>query len=89
VRVLASAFDEVSTSRFLTKLERVKPIAKSKKSVLLVANRQRHRQRAAQRLLDYFADSGLTPVASLTDRALYLELDGEGRRLFDIKPCRR
>ena len=52
VPVLASVFDEQSTTRFLAKLERIKPIAKGKKGVLLVANRQRLRQRAAQRLLD-------------------------------------
>jgi len=88
VPVLASVFDEQSTKRFLAKLERIKPIAKGKKGVLLVANRQRLRQRAAQRLLDGLAEMGLAPIASLADRALYAELAAGGLGLFDIAPSR-
>jgi chromosome partitioning protein len=88
VPVLASVFDAASTTRFLAKLERIKPIAKGKKSVLLVANRQRHRQRAAQRLLDHLAEAGLDPVASLSDRALYADLASDGLGLFDVTPSR-
>lgn len=84
VPVLASIFDERSTRRFLRKLEGVKPIAKGKKSVLLVANRQRPRQKAAQRLLEHLAAAGLEPAAHLTDRALYGELAASGLGLFDI-----
>lgn len=88
VPVLASVFDESSTTRFLAKLERIKPIAKGKKGVLLVANRQRARQRSAQRLLDGLAEMGLAPIASLADRALYAELAASGLGLFDIAPSR-
>lgn len=55
---------------------------------MLVANRQRLRQRAAQRLLDGLAEMGLTPTASLADRALYGELAVSGLGLFDIAPSR-
>lgn len=88
VPVLASVFDERSTARFLAKLETIKPIAKGKKSVLVVANRQRPRQRAAQRLLDALAEMGLEPVARLNDRALYTELAETGLGLFDVAPSR-
>ncbi len=88
VPVLASVFDERSTAGFLAKLERIKPIAKGRKAVLLVANRQRSRQRAAQRLLDALAGIGQEPAAQLADRAVYAELAAEGLGLFDVAPSR-
>ena len=88
VPVLASVFDERSTAQFLGKLETIKPIAKGKKAVLVVANRQRARQRAALRLLDALAEMGLEPTAQLADRAVYTELAAEGLGLFDVTPSR-
>ena len=88
VPVLASVFDERSTARFLAKLDTIKPIARGKKAVLVVANRQRPRQRASQRLLDALAEAGFAPAAQLTDRALYTELAADGLGLFDVPPGR-
>jgi chromosome partitioning protein len=88
VPVLASVFDERSTASFLAKLERIKPIAKGRKAVLVVANRQRPRQRSAQRLLDALAENGHEPVARLADRAVYAELAADGLSVFDVAPGR-
>jgi chromosome partitioning protein len=88
VPVLASIFDERSTASFLAKLERIKPIAKGKKAVLVVANRQRARQRSTQRLLDALAALDQHPTAQLADRAVYAELAADGLGLFDMAPSR-
>lgn len=88
VPVLASVFDERSTTRFLAKLEAIKPIAKGKKSLLIVANRQRARQRAAQRLREALNELGIEPAAELGDRAVYTELAEAGLGLFDVAPSR-
>jgi chromosome partitioning protein len=88
VPVLASVFDERSTAAFLAKLERIKPIAKGRKAVLVVANRQRPRQRATQRLLEALGGMGQKPSAQLADRAVYAELAVDGLSLFDIAPSR-
>lgn len=88
VPVLASVFDRQSTLHFLGKLDDLKPIAKGRKAVLVVANRQRARQRSAQRLLDELAAAGLTPAAALADRALYAELAADGLGIFDVAPSR-
>jgi chromosome partitioning protein len=88
VPVLASVFDERSTAAFLAKLERIKPIAKGKKAVLVVANRQRPRQRSTQRLLEALGEMGQEPSAQLADRAVYGELAVDGLGLFDIAPSR-
>ncbi len=88
VPVLASVFDERSTAGFLEKLERIKPIARGKKAVLVVANRQRSRQRSAQRLLDALTAMEQAPSAQLVDRAVYAELAVDGLGLFDVAPSR-
>ncbi len=88
VPVLASVFDERSTATFLDKLERIKPIAKGKKAVLVVANRQRSRQRSAQRLLAALTAMEQPPSAQLVDRAVYAELASDGLGLFDVAPSR-
>ena len=88
VPVLASVFDERSTARFLAKLETIKPIAKGKKSLLVVANRQRVRQRAAQRLREALDELGIEAAAELGDRAVYTELAEAGLGLFDVAPSR-
>jgi chromosome partitioning protein len=84
VPVLASVFDERSTSRFLKKLDGIKPIAKGRKRVLVVANRLRSRQKSAQRLLDHLATAGFEPTAQVADRTLYGELAVSGLGLFDL-----
>lgn len=88
VPVLASVFDERSTAGFLNKLDRIKQIAKGKKAVLVVANRQRTRQRSAQRLLDALTGMEQPPSALLADRAVYAELAADGLGLFDVAPSR-
>ena len=50
VPVLASAFDQATTAAFLTKLNELKPIRKSRKPVAVVRNRVRPRTHAAARL---------------------------------------
>ncbi|MEO1016758.1 MAG: ParA family protein [Pseudomonadota bacterium] len=84
VPVLPSIFDEVSTRDFLGRLEGLKPIRKQKKGVAVVANRLRHRSRAAQRL-ETFLEEIEQPVASrLSDRAIYGELAVQGQSIFDL-----
>jgi chromosome partitioning protein len=56
--------------------------------VLVVANRQRPRQRSAQRLVDALAAMEQAPSAQLADRAIYAELAADGLGLFDVAPSR-
>ncbi|MCB1884297.1 MAG: ParA family protein [Geminicoccaceae bacterium] len=93
VPVQPSLFDERSTGDFLARLDRLKPIRKGRKAVLVVANRTKPRGRASQRLVDFLKREGFPPVASLSERAAYQELaidglgafDPEGRRLVEIR----
>ncbi|MCB1971776.1 MAG: ParA family protein [Geminicoccaceae bacterium] len=84
IPVLPSTFDEGSTRRFLDRLDRIKPIRKGKKSVLVVANRVRQRSRSAQRQLAFLADVGHGPVATIHDRAIYDETACSGLGIFDL-----
>jgi chromosome partitioning protein len=83
VPILPSLFDEVSSARFLARLDELKPVRRGKKPVLVVANRLRARSRARQRLETFLAELGHPPVARLAERALYGELALEGLSVFD------
>ncbi len=82
--VLPSPYDEAATTRFLDKLDAIKPIRKNKKAVALVGNRMRTRTRAAARLDTYLVCQGHQVVTRLRDSALYAESAATGRSLFDM-----
>ncbi len=83
VPVQPSLFDERSTAAFVARLDKLKPIRKGKKAVLVVANRMKPRSRAGARLRAFLDEQGFPPVASLSERAAYQELAIEGLGLFD------
>lgn len=82
--VLPGAFDEGATSRFLGKLEELKPIARNRKTVAIVGNRLRARTRAAERLDRFLGGLGHTVVTRLRDTQLYADLAASGLGLFDL-----
>lgn len=84
VPVLASIFDETSTERFLDKLDDLKPIRKGRKGVILVANRQRPRSKATQRLESFLEGLEQPVAARLSERAAYSELATQGLSIFDV-----
>lgn len=65
--VLPSVFDEMATRRFLSALEKLKPVRKGKRRVAVVGNRVRARTRAAATL----RDSQLYPAAALAGLSLF------------------
>ena len=83
VPVLPSIFDEASTLDFLNKLNRIKPLRKGKKAVLVVANRFKPRTRAAQRLIDTLTEAGHEITAMLHDRVAFGECAAQGLGVFD------
>jgi chromosome partitioning protein len=86
--VLPGAFDEHATGRFLSRIEELKPIRKSRKPVAVVGNRLRPRTRASVRLDQFLAGIGHTVVARLRDSALFAEAAADGLSLFDWKNSR-
>ena len=82
--VLPSAFDEGATSRFLARLEALKPNRKNKKAVALFGNRMRARTRAAARVDDFLVCLGHRVVTRLRDSTLYAETAALGLSLFDM-----
>lgn len=83
VPVLPSIFDEQSTLNYLDRLNKIKPLRKGRKAVLVAANRLRPRERATQRLLDLLKSSGHGPTAQLHDRAIFSEAAARGLGVFD------
>ncbi len=81
--VLPSYFDADSTKRFLRDIEAVKRVRKGKVGVHLLANRVRAQGRATERLRDFFEKLGQTPLAWITERAIYAELAEQGLAIFD------
>jgi chromosome partitioning protein len=86
--VQPSAFDEGATTRFLTKLDELKPIRRSRKSVAIIGNRMRLRTRAAGELDKFLAGVGHQVVTRLRDSSMYPELARSGMSLFDLRNAR-
>jgi chromosome partitioning protein len=82
--VLPSAFDEQATRRFLDKLEELKPIAKHRKSVVVVGNRLRARTKSADRLDEFLDGIGHKVVTRIRDTQLYADVAATGLSLFDL-----
>lgn len=82
--VLPSSFDENATARFLSRIEDLKPIRKSKVDVAVVGNRLRPRTRAATRLDAFLGGLGHSVVARLRDSATYQEVAADGLGVFDL-----
>ncbi|MEM7056923.1 MAG: ParA family protein [Pseudomonadota bacterium] len=81
--VQPSVFDETSTSGFLDDIEHVKRVRKGKVGVHVIANRIRPRSRAADTLFSFLEDLGYTPMATLSERAVYGDLAAMGMAIFD------
>lgn len=84
VPIMPSAFDRGSATRFLSKLEEMKRIAKGKIAVGLVANRVRARSRARLGLELFLGDQDYEMVAEVADRAIFQDLAERGLSLFDL-----
>lgn len=84
VPVLPSSFDQDTTSRFLKRLDELKPIRKNRKPVVIVGNRVRRNSRAAARLDIFLFGLGGRDLGWLPDRAAYSELAGQGLSIFDL-----
>lgn len=85
VPVLPSAFDQETTSRFVKRLDELKPIRKNKKSVIVIGNRVRKRSRAASRLDLFLFGLGRPQLGWLPDRAIYPEVARLGLSIFDLQ----
>jgi chromosome partitioning protein len=83
--VLPSAFDEGATRRFLTRLEELKPIRKSRAAVAIVGNRMRARTRAAAQLDAFLGGLGHTVVSRSRDSAADTEAAADGLSVFDLR----
>ncbi|MEL6476461.1 MAG: ParA family protein [Pseudomonadota bacterium] len=81
--VQPSFFDSASTAAFLEEIEDIKRIRKGKVAVHLLANRSRPNSRAARGLEGFFAEIGRTPIAAISDRAVYGDLAAGGLAIYD------
>jgi chromosome partitioning protein len=83
--VLPSIFDETATRRFLDRLDKIRSIARGRKSVAVVGNRIRPGSRAAEHLEKVFGGIGRPLVARLRDSRLYADSAAKGLSLFDAR----
>ncbi|MEA1938046.1 MAG: ParA family protein [Pseudomonadota bacterium] len=83
IPVSPSMFDETGTLRFLKRLEDLKPIRKSRKTVILVGNRVRRNTHAAARLERFLASLGHNVPARIRDSQLYPDYAIGGGTVFD------
>jgi|SRR5688500_7013387 chromosome partitioning protein len=88
VPLCPGAYDEQATKRFLDRLEALKPIARGRKAVAIVANRVRPTTRAAARLDDWLDEIERPPVTRLRDTQLYVETAAAGTSVFDLSSQR-
>lgn len=84
VPVLPSVFDQGSTVTFLSRLNELKAIRKSKKPVGVLRNRIRPRTRATARLAQFLAEIEHADLGGLHDRAIYNDVAAEGLTIFDL-----
>ncbi len=85
IPILPSVFDELSTRRFLQKIQKIKQLRKGRIAVHLIGNRYRANSRAAERLHGFLESIGQTMTATIPDRAIYNDLAAHGLTLFDAK----
>lgn len=85
IPVLPSVFDELSTKRFLQKIQKIKQLRKGRIAIHLVGNRYRANSRAAERLHGFLESIGQTLTATIPDRTIYNDLAAHGLTLFDAK----
>lgn len=86
--VLPSAFDEGAATRFLKKLDDLKPIRRNRKPIAVLGNRMKPRSKASAELDKFLAEIGHEVVARLRDSAAYAELARDGLSLFDQRSPR-
>jgi chromosome partitioning protein len=88
IPVLASAFDEDGTLRFLKHLKKMKPIQKNKRTVAFVANRVRPRTNALKNLEDFLDLFEYPVIGKVRDSSQYSALAGQGYTMFDMPQAR-
>lgn len=88
VPVLPSLFDELTTGRFLARLDRLKPIRKGRRAVGLIANRVKPRTAALARLENFLAAAPHPTIAQVRDSQAYPAAAERGLSLFDA-PTRK
>src|SRR5260370_28854091 len=84
IPVHPGTFDQLSTERFLGKLNDLKAIAKHRMPVAVIGNRVRVNTRAAVRLDAYLGGLGHAVVTRLRDTQLYADVPQTGLSLFDL-----
>jgi chromosome partitioning protein len=88
IPVHPGTFDQLSTERFLGRLNDLKAIAKHRTPVTVIGNRVRFNTRAAGRLDAYLGGLGHDVVARLRDTQLYADIAETGLSLFDLSTQR-
>jgi chromosome partitioning protein len=88
IPVHPGTFDQLSTERFLGKLNDLKAIAKHRVPVAVIGNRVRVNTRAAARLDAYLGGLGHAVVTRLRDTQLYADVAETGLSLFDLSSQR-
>ncbi len=86
--VLPSVFDENATRRFLSILDKLKPVRKGKRAVAVVGNRVRIRTKAAGLLEEFFEDTPHPVITRLRDTQMYPGAAADGLSLFDLRGVR-
>ncbi len=85
VPILPSVFDEMSTARFLRRIQKIKLLRKGRVAVHIVGNRYRPASPSAARLNDFLTAIDQPLTATVPDLTIYGELAAHGMTLFDFK----
>jgi len=88
VPVLPSLFDELTTGKFLARIDRLKPIRKGRRAVGLIANRVKPRTAALARLEDFLAAAPHPTITHVRDSQAYPAAAERGSAIFDT-PTRK
>ena len=81
--VMASVFDELAARKFLRNLSTIKRLKKGKVEVLPIASRADLRRKDTAALAEFMEANGFPLVATISERAAYVELAREGLSVFD------
>jgi chromosome partitioning protein len=83
VPVLPSLFDELTTGKFLARIDRLKPIRKGRRAVGLIANRVKPRTAALARLENFLAAAPHPTITQVRDSQAYPAAAEKGFAIFD------
>lgn len=84
VPILPSVFDETGTERFLAMTRDLRRVREGRRTVLLVGNRVRARNRAAERLGRFLDGLEFPACAWISDAQVYVQSAETGVTLFDL-----